>query len=94
MYLEDIIRSKDFPGDEKVFTIISSEINRMILEDFPGLINLLYRLDINEDKLREILRNHTGDAGDLIANMIIERQLQKSRSRNLFKKNDSDEEKW
>ncbi|HMF72919.1 MAG TPA: hypothetical protein VK616_15680 [Flavitalea sp.] len=76
---------------------LSKAINRLILQDFNFLINALYRLDISEKKVKDVLKttsNH--DAGDLIAGLIIERQLEKLRARGLFNNQEDipDEEKW
>jgi hypothetical protein len=61
------------------------------------LVNLLYRIDVSEKNLKELLaKNPKQDAGDIIAMLIIERQLQKIKSRQQFK-TDADfegEEKW
>lgn len=82
---------------EELQKIISDIINRLIINDFSRLISVLYRLDISEKKLKELLKNSIDtSAGDLIAGMIIERQSEKIKTRKLFSgKNDfSDEEKW
>ena len=77
---------------------LSVAVNEMILSDFDNLVLLLYRLDIDETKLRKILNeNPSSDAGNIIADLIIERQLQKIKSRQQFSQRDnniSDEEKW
>ena len=69
----------------------------MIQRDFTGLLNLLYRLDINEAKLRKMLDEiQHEDAGKIIAALIIERQLQKIKSKQQFKQADDipEEDKW
>jgi len=69
----------------------------MIERDFSGLLNLLYRLDINENKLRKLLEDiPTEDAGRIIAALIIERQLQKKKSKEIFKQEGEipEEDKW
>ncbi len=76
---------------------LSKAINYLIETDFYSLIQLLYRIDINENKLKETLRNNTDkNAGDIIADMIIERQQQKQVLRNMFKQQNkpSDEDAW
>jgi lipopolysaccharide assembly outer membrane protein LptD (OstA) len=77
---------------------IAARINYLITNNFSLLISLLYRLDISEKKLRQLLGEPAKTtAGDIIAEMIIERQLQKIASRKAFKSNLSDisgEEKW
>lgn len=73
-------------------------INGLITNDFNKLIYVLYRLDISEKKLKQLLAGHQQtDAGLLIANMIIERQLQKIQSRKQYRMQDdgiAEEEKW
>jgi len=77
---------------------LSAHINRLIQNNFEQLINLLYRIDVSETKIKSLLQIQPGtDAGDIIADLIIERQLQKIKSRQQFKtnnKNPDEEEKW
>ena len=77
---------------------LAAKINLLINNDFNSLIHILYRLDINEKKLRELLATEpASDAGELIAAMIIERQLQKIKLRRQFKQDDKnipEEDKW
>lgn len=77
---------------------LADYINRLITGDFNKLIYLLYRLDISEKKLKQLLAGEQQtDAGLLIANMIIERQLQKIQSRKKYRVQDdgiAEEEKW
>jgi molybdopterin-biosynthesis enzyme MoeA-like protein len=79
--------------------IIAGYINPLITNNFNKLISILYRLDINESKLKQLLTdNPAEDAGMIIADLIIERQIQKLKSRAQFHKkgeNNIDEnEKW
>lgn len=77
---------------------LSAHINRLIQNNFEQLISLLYRIDISESKIKLLLQNNTGEnTGDIIAALIIERQLQKIKSREQFKTdtgNFTEEEKW
>ncbi len=86
------------PSNGAIRRQLSVAINEMILSDFDKLVMMLYRLDINETKLRKILNeNPSQDAGNMIADLIIERQLQKIKSRQQFSQRDnniSEEEKW
>lgn len=75
----------------------ADKINELINSDFSKLISILYRVDISERKLKDTLKeNPTTDAGLLIADLMIERQAEKIRSRQETKrdKNISDDEKW
>ena len=76
---------------------LANHINFLIDKDFNKLMAILYRLDINEIKLRQlILENREEDAGKIIADLIIQRQIEKIKSRQQFK-SDADiaeDEKW
>ncbi len=49
-------------------------INDCINHDFNKLVQLLYRIDVSEQKLKTILQSHPNeDAAKLIATVIIER---------------------
>jgi len=77
---------------------LAAALNDCILTDFDKLLQLLYRLDIDEMKLRSLLKDIPGkDAGIIIADLIIERQVQKIKSRQQFSQRDNDiseEDKW
>ena len=80
-----------------LFTELSAYVNRLITDHFDELITLLYRLDVNEKKLKDLLQQHaTDDAADIIASLIIERQEQKIKTRELFKTSTDipEEERW
>ena len=89
------IREKDF---DQLKLVLSEEINRLILNDLPKLINLLYRIDISEARLKQmLLENSDQEAGKIMADLIIERQMKKIKTREEFKSPsaDTDEnEKW
>lgn len=65
---------------------LSAYINEIIDKDFNKLINLLYRIDISEQKLKIALQNEdkTISSSKTIAKLIIERQLQKLAFRKEF----------
>ena len=77
---------------------LSAEINELILTNFERLIQLLYRIDVSEQRLKQLLKDHPDqDAGFLIAGLIIERQAQKKKLMAEFAVNDADvpeEERW
>jgi hypothetical protein len=83
---------------EKTREDLISLVNELINKDFHSLIQLLYRIDVNENKIRLYLHeNSDKDSASIIADLIIERQLQKIESRKKFnQKNDAGdhEEKW
>ena len=64
---------------------LSSYINDLINKDFNALIQLLYRVDVNEQNLKTLLKQHQDvDTSLLIADLIIDRQLQKIATKKYF----------
>jgi hypothetical protein len=61
-------------------------INELIKNDFSRLVQLLYRIDVSEKKLKNILQeNPNENAGKLIAAVIIERLEATKKARENFK---------
>jgi len=95
------IRPWDLAGrltPEEVETILAEKINSMIRDDFNGLVQLLYRIDVEEPRLRYLLQQHKGeDAGMIIARLIIDRLLKKIETRRQYaadKRDIPEDEKW
>ena len=60
-------------------------INEMIKNDFSKLVQLLYRIDVSEAKLKNILQVHPNeDAGKLIAEVVIARLAATKKARESF----------
>ena len=77
---------------------LTERINFLIVNDFNKLIYILYRADINEQKLNKLLaENKKENAGKIIAALFIQRHLEKIKSRMENKtnvSNDTEEERW
>ena len=78
--------------------ILIEKINELINTDFQKLVSILYRMDVNEIKLKQLLNENQGtNAALIITDLMIERQEQKIISRQQFRKKDeniNDDEKW
>lgn len=85
-------------NENNFVTFLTDKINFLIVNDFNKLIYILYRADINEQKLNRLLaENKKEDAGKIIAALFIQRQLEKIKSREeniANSNNDSQEERW
>lgn len=84
-------------GEAELETVLAQKANHLIQHDFNLLVFILYRIDVSEQKLKQILKeNPEADAGLIIARMMIQRQKEKLRAREEFKTKaeDSGEEKW
>ncbi|HEY4337900.1 MAG TPA: hypothetical protein VGM89_18445 [Puia sp.] len=99
--IEDLNRSyslelRDVGALDELEALLAEKINTMIQRDFGGLVQLLYRVDVSEKRLRGLLQENAGeDAGKVIARLVLERQWQKIETRRKYPPNtDSDEERW
>jgi hypothetical protein len=64
---------------------LETMINELIKEDFSKLVQLLYRIDVSEAKLKNILQaNPNENAGKLIAQVVIERLAATKKARESF----------
>ena len=93
--VSDLIDQKN---DEKLRQKLIFLINELIKKDFDALVQLLYRIDVYEKQIRLYLsKNRQEDSAAILADLIIERQLEKMESRKKFSENknkECDEEKW
>ena len=72
-------------------------INHLLLHDFNQLIQILYRVDVNEQKLKDLLlASPQTDAATIIAELLIQRQEEKMRTKEALKSNNyiPEEDKW
>ena len=81
-----LIPSADLTSIEEFQAYLTEKLRALLDEKFDALVNILYRIDINEKKLSQLF---SGDNRDSIpaslADIIIERQLEKQRLRKLYK---------
>lgn len=65
---------------------LSNKIGEMMEKDFDRFLNNMYRIDVSESKVRNILNNSPlGTIPEQLAELIIERQLQRIKTQRLYK---------
>lgn len=81
---------------DELRSALTDYINHLIIHDFNKLVTILYRIDISERLLKKKLEEKGEDAAKTIAEMLIQRQIQKLKTRQQFRPKDDvpDEEKW
>jgi len=83
---------------ETMHAELAAHINHLIKSNFESLVSLLYKIDVDESKLKfHLLDNPNEDAGNVIASLIIERMQQKAVFKKQFANKPSatgNEEKW
>ena len=82
------------PGRENdARKMVVEKINHLIVHDFEKLVYVLYRIDVSEAKIDQLLRQFPQtDAAEMIADLMIEREAEKMKSREKFRKEEGDGE--
>lgn len=53
-------------------------IRNLLLNDFSSLVQILYKVDVDENLMKATLAAHPGmDAAELLTDLLVERELQK-----------------
>lgn len=81
-----LLNNADIKNLEELKEYLSVQVKILLEEKYNSLINILYRIDIDDRKIEEVLSNKKKEnIPDLIAGLIIERQLQKIHYRKMYK---------
>jgi len=81
-----LIPSKDTESLEEFRKYLTDKLKLLLDEKFDLLVNILYMIDISEKKLSELFSGQNRDfIPTSLADLIIERQLQKIKLRKLYK---------
>lgn len=95
--LEEVTPSLSVARQETIKQQLATYLNDLLQHDFQTLVQLLYRVDVSEKKVKALLTEKpTEDAGNLLADLLIERQLEKAAARQNFSSPPpgTDEERW
>jgi hypothetical protein len=85
--ISSIITSESFDDLEQLKKYLTSKIKELLDTNYEKLLNILYRIDVNEGKLNELFGSKNRDyIPESLAELIIERQLQKIKFRNAYRK--------
>ena len=82
---------------DELKNVLSGHIHQLINHNFNKLVSILYRIDVSEVKLKQLLAdNPAADAGTIIAELIIDRQYKKIKSRKENRKDPDipEDDKW
>lgn len=91
--------STDLPDSQRseLRNRLAAYLNELLLHDFGALVQVLYRVDVPEKKVKAVLQDHPNeDAGNLIADLLLQRQAEKlaTKKRFRFRDDGSEEERW
>jgi hypothetical protein len=81
-----LIPNNDFERIEEFREYLIAKLESLYEHNYELLINTLYRIDVNESKLSELFGGQNRDhIPERLADLIIERQLQKIRFRQQYR---------
>ncbi len=81
-----LIPTTDYISLEEFRKYLTEKLKILLDEKFDTLVNILYRIDISEKKLSQLFSgNNRNSIPSVLADLIIERQLQKIKLRKLYK---------
>ena len=71
---------------DQLEALLAEKLSNLIRDDFNALVQWLYRVDVNEARLKRMLSENSGvDAGRTIARLVMERQWQKMETRRKYR---------
>ena len=72
--------------------ILIQKIRNYILNDMNGLMQILYRADVVESKIKKALQDfEEGDAAEILASLYLDRMIEKYKTKQLYKTEEKSE---
>jgi uncharacterized protein YjgD (DUF1641 family) len=85
-YFDDDIKASNY---DQLKEWLTSEIVKLLLNDMEKLLNILYRIDVNEKKVKEVFaQNNPQMIAPILAELILQREIQKAVTREEFRNKD------
>ncbi len=82
---ENLPVKKDYAEELKIIKeFLSKRITELMIKNQEKFFNTLYRIDVSESKVAQVL-NTSKNVSDDLADLIIERQLQRLKTQMLYK---------
>ena len=84
---DSLIPIGDFEKLDEFRFYLVDKLKYLLDNEYDKLINVLYKIDVNENKLSELFAGKNRDTiPESLADLIIERSLQKVRFRQMYRK--------
>jgi hypothetical protein len=84
--IQKYMEMESTPTNENVLEVLTSSVMYLLLHDMEKLLNILYRIDVNEPKVKAAFaQNNPKLIAPTIAQLILDRELQKAESRRKYK---------
>ena len=78
----DLGNSTKEVNEQKLLQLLTKRINHLLDHDFQTLLNIMYRIDVDEAKFKHILVHQpAGEIAASLAQLILHRMMQKAEMR-------------
>ncbi|MCB0686580.1 MAG: hypothetical protein KDC53_08645 [Saprospiraceae bacterium] len=91
--LFELIKSQGLPelnqdqSEEELIDFMSQRIEALLAGDFEALMSMMYRLDVDEAKIRKALAPHNPEnPARSLARLIVQRQMKRMATREKYKR--------
>ena len=81
------VQLKDYQGNlfEQLFDVVYPIINKLITNNYQQFLNILYRIDVNELKLKqEMAKVDANQYSEVVTRLVLQKELQKVIIRNIY----------
>lgn len=80
-----LLTEKDFNTIDELRKYLSEKLSALMIKNFDEVLKILYRIDINENNVQKVIHSKNEYKANLLADLIIERQMQKIKTRQKYK---------
>ena len=80
--------------ENQLLKLLTRYIQELIDTDFQYFLWMLYKIDVNENKVKETIKKNPQNSSEIIAKLIIERVKEKIITREKYKAEDESEDDW
>lgn len=81
--------------ENQLLKLLTRYIQELIDTDFQYFLWMLYKIDVNENKVKETIKKNPQNSSEIIAKLIIERVKEKIITREKYKAEDeSEDDDW
>ena len=85
-YFDNDIRASNL---DQLKEWLTSEIIKLLMHDMEKLLNILYRIDVNEKKVKEAFaQKNPKNIAPALAELMVEREFRKAETRLKYRKSD------
>ena len=80
-----LLSETDFNTLDELRKYLSEKLSNLMIKNFDEVLKILYRIDIPENNVQKVIHSENKYKANLLADLIIERQMQKIKTRQKYK---------